>query len=217
VPPSSTIADLRRLLADRFPTSSTRDGRVVATGSAAVDEALGGGLGSGTFTEIVSSGPSCGGQLLTASLIEATRKAGQRVALLDAANAFAVDSLGHDDALTAHLVWFRGTSLRVFWQAADIVLRDANFAAVIMDLRLLPEREIKRTPATTWYRLQRAIEQSEAAVLVHTDFAVVPCANRRLILAEPLTMAAFKTDRSELQAALRPQVQLQRNQRRIAG
>jgi hypothetical protein len=45
----------------------------------------------------------------------------------------------------------------------------------------------------------------------------VPCANRRLILAEPLTIAAFKTDRRELQAGLRPQLQLQRNQRRIAG
>jgi hypothetical protein len=214
---TATLADLRRLLADRFPTSPARDGRVVATGVLAVDEALGGGLGAGTFTEVVSARPSCGGQLITTALIEATRTAGQRLALLDAANAFAMDSFDHDNALTAHLVWFRGTHLRAFWQAVDIVLRDANFAAVVMDLRSLPEFEIKRTPATTWYRLQRAIEQSEAAVLVHTDFAVVPCANRRLILAEPLTMAAFKTDRRELQAALRPQLQLQRNHRRIAG
>ncbi len=216
MPTSPTLADLRRLIADRFPTSPTRDGRFVATGIAAVDDALGGGLGTGTFTEIVSSGPSCGGQLITAALIETTRLAGQRLALLDAADTFAPDVFA-DDALNAHLVWFRGTHLKAFWQAADIVLRDANFTAIIIDLRALPERELKRTPATTWYRLQRAIEQSEAAVLVHTDYAVVPCADRRLVLAEPLTMAAFKTDRHALQATLRPQLQLQRNHRRAAG
>lgn len=214
---TATLADLRRLLADRFPTLPTRDGRVVASGIAAVDDALGGGFGTGTFTEIVPSAPSCGGQLLIAALVEATRAAGQRLALLDAADAFTLDTLGDDDALTAHLVWFRSPSLKAFWQVADIVLRDANFAAVVMDLRTLPEREVRRTPATTWYRLQRAIEQSEAAVVVHTDFATVPCAARRLVLAEPLTMAAFKTPRRELQAALRPELHLQRNHRRVAG
>lgn len=214
---NATLADLRRLLADRFPASAIRDGQVVATGIAAVDDALGGGLGTGTFTEIVSSGPSCGGQLITAALLETTRVAGQRLALLDAADAFTLDTLGDDEALTAHLVWFRTPSLKSFWQVADIVLRDANFAVVVMDLRTLCEREVRRTPATTWYRLQRAIEQSEAAVIVHTDFATVPCAARRLVLTEPLTLAAFKTPRRELLAALRPQLHLQRNHRRVAG
>ena len=95
---TATLADLRRLLADRFPTSPTRDGRVLASGIAAADDALGGGFGTGTFTEIVSSGPSCGGQLLTAALVETTRAAGQRLALLDAADAFALDALGDEDA-----------------------------------------------------------------------------------------------------------------------
>jgi len=214
VPP--TIADLRRLLADRFPTSPTRDGRVVVTGIAGFDEVLGGGLGTGTFTEIVSEGPSCGGQLLTGALIESTRKARQRIAILDASDAFAIDAF-EEETLLAHLIWFRSPTLKTFWQAADILLRDANFAVFVMDLRTLPEREVKRTPATTWYRLQRAIEQSEAAVVVHTDFAVVPCTTRRLVLSEPMTMAAFKMDRQELQNTLRPQLHLQRNHRRIAG
>lgn len=81
---TATLADLRRLLADRFPASPTRDGRVAATGIAAIDDALGGGFGTGTFTEIVSSAPSCGGQLVAAAFIETTRAAGQRLALLDA-------------------------------------------------------------------------------------------------------------------------------------
>jgi hypothetical protein len=172
-------------------------------------------LGKGTFTEFVSECVSCGAQLVTSALIESTRKTHQRIAILDAADMFSIDAL--DDSLIAHLVWFRSTSLKAFWLAADIVLRDANFAVVIMDLRTLPERDVKRMPATTWYRLQRAIEQSEAAVLVHTDFATVPCANRRLVLSAPMTMAAFKHDRSQLRNTLHPQLHLQRNHRRIAG
>jgi hypothetical protein len=214
MPQLTTIADLRRLLADRFPVAPTRDGRCVETGIPAFDEILGGGLGSGTFTEVVSAAPSCGGQLLTEALIRATRRARQRIALLDAADAFDPQS---DDGMTAHLVWFRGSHFKTFWQAADIIFRDANFAVTVMDLRGLPERELRRVPGTTWYRLQRAIEQSETAVIVHTDCALVPCASRRLVLTEPMTMAAFKRDRTELQAALRPEQQLQRNQRRIAG
>jgi len=215
MPEIPTIADLRRLLADRFPASPMRDGKVVSTGIAAFDAALGGGLGTGTFTEIVSVAPSCGGQLLTGAIIEATRENRQRTALLEASDAFSIEPFPDD--LMAHLVWFRSPTLKVFWQAADILLRDANFAVVVMDLRAVAEREIKRTPATTWYRLQRAIEQSEVAVVVHTDFAVVPCATRRLVLSRPLTIAAFKQERQELQGSLSPELHLQRNHRRIAG
>ena len=210
----TTIADLRRLLADRFPVAPTRDGRCMETGIAAFDEILGGGLGSGTFTEVVSAGPSCGGQLLTDAVIRSTRLARQRMALLDAADAFDPQS---DDEVTAHLVWFRGSDFKTFWQAADILLRDANFAVTVMDLRWLPEKELRRVSGTTWYRLQRAIEQSETAVVVHTDYALVPCASRRLVLAEPMTMAAFKSERAELQKTLRPEQHLQRNHRRVAG
>ena len=210
----TTIADLRRLLADRFPVAPTRDGRCVGTDIASFDEVLGGGLGSGTFTEVVSAAPSCGGQLLTDALIRSTRLARQRMALLDAADAFDPQS---DDGMTAHLVWFRGSNFKTFWQAADIIFRDANFAVTVMDLRGLPERELRRVLGTTWYRLQRAIEQSETAVVVHTDYALVPCASRRLMLAEPMTMAAFKMERTDLQEALRPEQHLQRTNRRIAG
>ncbi len=215
MPQLSTIADLRRHLAVRFPSPPARDGRVVETGVASFDEPLGGGLCAGTFTEIVSTRPSCGGQLLTGSLIRSTRVACRRIALLDAADSFAADQF--QDSLIAHLVWFRGAQLSVFWQAVDIVLRDANFAVVVMDLRMQPERELRRLPATTWYRLQRAIEQSEAAVVVHTDAALVPCATKRLVLSEPMTMAAFKTERRDLEVRLRPQLQLQRNHGRLAG
>lgn len=210
----TTIADLRRLLADRFPVAPPHDGRCVATGLAAFDEVLGGGLGAGTFTEVVSAGPSCGGQLLTDALIRSTRQAGRRIALLDATDSF---DPPREDELTAHLVWFRGAALKTFLQAADLLLRDANFAVTVMDLRWLPERELRRVPGTTWYRFQRVIEQSETAVVVHTDYALLPCASRRLLLAKSLTLAAFTSERHTLQESLRPEQVLQRNQGRVAG
>lgn len=168
MPSTLSIADLRQLVAARFPTSQVRAGRVVETGIAAVDDSLGGGLETGAFTEVVSDGPSCGGQLFLSALIHATRAAGMRMALLDAANGFDADFFNNE--LLAHLVWFRGegadASLKLFWQAADLVVRDNNFGVVVMDLRGVAARELRRTPVTLWYRLQRAIEQSQTAVVV---------------------------------------------------
>lgn len=212
---STTLVDLRRLLSERFPGARAPAARCVETGLPTLDEQLGGGFACGAFTELVSACPSAGGQLITGALIRATRLARRRLVLLDPGEVFSPDQW--EPGLLAHLVWVRGGQLKEFWLVADLLLRDANFAAVVMDLRRLPERELRRTPATTWYRLQRVIEQSEMAVLVHTDFALVPCATRRLVLSQPMTLAALAEERWPLASGLQVRLQLQRSQARVAG
>lgn len=209
MPSPTPLADLRRLLADRFPPPTRRSGQHIPTGIPALDVALDGGLPAGALVELVSPGPSRGGQLVLASLLAHTRAARQRIALLDAADTFAPDEFPED--WLPHLVWARGGgALGPLWQAADFLLRDAHFSVVVIDLREVPLRALQNTPATTWWRLQRTAEKSSVAALLQTPAALAPCARHRFILEEPLTLAALADEQSMLAALLVPTRHLQR-------
>jgi hypothetical protein len=207
---SPNLADLRQLLAVRFPSAAPRLDSVVPSGVAALDEALGGGLPTAAFTELVNPTAGGGGNLVLASLLATTRQARQRVALLDASDGFAPDEFS--PAVLDHLVWARGggPDLKPIWAAADLLLRDPHFAVVVIDLRGRSERELLRTPGTTWYRLQRALEQSTAAGLVFSPGATVPSASHRFCLDAPLTASALVADRTDLFAQLCPRHDRQR-------
>ena len=113
-------------------------------------------------------------------LLVTTRNARQRVALVDAADGFAPECVP-GDALR-HLVWVRPRSLAETMAAADVLVRDGNYAVVIMDLRGLAERELLTLPKAQWHRLQRAAESRPAAVLVQTTRGLVPAVPWRLLL-----------------------------------
>lgn len=181
--PPARLAALRTLLAARFPEKVRGRGRGVPTGVASIDEALGGGLPAGRLTELVSAGPSSGGQTVLVRLLCATRSARQRVALVDAADGFAPEA-APPDALR-HLVWVRSPTADAALAAADVLVRDGNYAVVVLDLRGIPIRSLRRCPAAGWYRLQRAAEGGAAAVLVQTPCRLVPAAARRLVLRLP--------------------------------
>jgi hypothetical protein len=139
---------------------------VLPTGVAAIDDVAGGGLPVGGITEVVALAPSAGGQLLISSLLAATRARRMRAALVDALDAF--DPQSHEPSLLQHLVWVRCRTLDEAMHAADILVRDANFALVMVDLRGIEWRALRRVPATTWYRLQRALERTDMAMVVFT-------------------------------------------------
>ncbi len=187
------------MLAARFPQSSGRAAGGVPTGVAALDEALGGGLPMGKLTELVVAAAGGGGQSVLAQLLQTTRASRQRVALVDAADAFVPDSLP-PDALR-HLVWVRCGSWEQTLAVADLLVRDANYAVVVLDLCDVPERLLRRTPATLWHRLHRAA-QGGGAVLVKTAYPIVPAVPWRLVLREPLRLADRLRSRAELVAEL---------------
>ncbi len=203
------LAKLRRQLAERFPTAPRVAARALPTGLAAIDETTG-GLPLGAVTELVCAAPSCGGQLFLSQLLTVTRLARQRVALIDSADSF--DPASHATDLLAHLVWIRCTSTAVALQATDLLTRDANLGLVVLDLRRATESELRRTPATFWYRLQRAAAPTDLALVVITPRAAVPSAQVRFVLTVSHAVTALDAERPTLSAALAPTLQRQRLQ-----
>ena len=207
-PESDKVIALRRLLDARFPAVTQRERRLVPTGVAGLDAALGGGLLTGTLTELVSEVPSGGSQSSLGSLLFSTRLARQRVALVDAAGTF--DLAGLDNDAVAHLVWIRCASLAETWRAADLVARDPNYAVVVIDVRGFPVRELLRTKDTVWMRLQRAAESAETAIVVQSETALVPNAARRVVFAQPLAGLTLTQPRVAVIASLAPDLQRSR-------
>jgi hypothetical protein len=201
VPDPITLSALRSLVAARFPATTRKHGSAVPTGVRSVDDALGGGLPAGRLTELVSEAPSSGGQLVLARLLITTRAARQRIALIDGADGFAPEAMPAD--ALRHLVWVRARSLSEALAAADVLVRDGNYAAVVIDLRGIAERVLRRTPATEWHRLHRAAESRSAAVLVQTVFPLVPAVPWRLALRVPQGLTRRREPQGQLAAELK--------------
>ncbi len=168
----------------------------------------------GAVTELVCTAPSCGSQLWLEQLLLSTRQAGQRAALIDAGDGFDPESFPPE--LLEHLVWVRCPSLPIALQVTDLLAHDANLSLLVLDLRHSAETELRRTPARTWYRLQRAAEPADLALVVTTSRVVVPSAQLRLQLERSHALDALQAERPELIAQLQPQVQRQRVAQRLA-
>ena len=208
------LSALRDLLAGRFPTATRTTGRVLATGIPALDQARG-GLPLGAVTELVSPRAGSGGHLVLASLLEVTRAARQRIALVDAADCFDPESLP-DNALE-HVVWVRCRTTAQAVQATDLLARDANFGAVFLDLRYATTGDLRRIPGSQWYRLQRAAEPADLALLVLTPQACVPSAEVRFLLNGRFHLADLAGERSLLAAGLDASLERQRRLLADAG
>ena len=203
MPPPPQLAALRQLLAARFPATHRPVGRVLATGLPAWDEPSGGGFPLGAVTEIVCAAPSCGGHLLLGHLLAATRTQRLRAALVDTTDTFDPASFPSD--LLAHLVWVRGNGeVASALAATDLLARDANLGLVVLDLRQAPVASLRRTASTLWYRLQRAVEGTELALIVETPHALVPSAQLRFELTQPAPLAALDEERPVLTSSLAP-------------
>jgi hypothetical protein len=201
----STVASLRELLTARFPQRARACAGHVATEIRALDLALGGGLACGRFTEIVSPAPGTGGQTIIAQVLRTTRRARQRLALIDGADGFAPSAVPPDHL--RHLIWVRGRNAADVFSAADIVLRDGNYAIVILDVRGLAERTLLRTPVTTWHRLRHAAETSAVATLVLSASPIVPAVPTRLVLRQTVPLMARRTPRNALADGLAIEVE----------
>jgi len=214
MPAPKTLAELRADLAKRFPTATRPLGRALATELPAIDDAAG-GVPLSAVTEFVCAVPSCGGHLLLAQLLTLTRAGCQRVALVDSTDSFDPGSFPPD--LLAHVLWVRCTGTTMALQAADLLARDANLALVVLDLRRAPEADLRRIPGPQWYRLQRAAEPTDLALVVETPRAAVPSAQLRLTLPASHAFAALERDRFTLTAELTPTLTRQRFQAAAAG
>jgi hypothetical protein len=211
---SSSIVDLRKLLAERFPQRTAPAAAVLQTGLAALDEATGGGLPKNAITELISPPASAGSASLIHALLQAAQRDRYFIALIDGRESF--DPCGFENPCLRHLLWVRCQKAFEVIKAADLLLRDGNFPLVIVDLVLNPPEELRKIPQTSWYRLQRLVEASATACLVVTRHSMVSSAQLKIVLENSwalkdledenaISRLRFRVRRSHLQSEVRNQ------------
>ena len=204
----SNVVQLRELLRDKFPGVRMKAGQpdekavaVWPTGLPQIDEALPRGLPKGGITELLCSGRSFGSALVLAAILKRTSEANQIAVLIDGQDSF--DPASFANETLRHLLWVRCRDAAQALKAADFVLRDTNLPFVALDLALNPPAQLRKIPATTWFRFQRIIEQTSTTVLVVTPQKLVSGADVRLVLQSRFGLESLGQSEGELLNQLR--------------
>jgi hypothetical protein len=200
--PAANIIELRQLLAERFPGLRTRADELSAakhafwpTGIPQLDEPLRGGLAKGALAEIVAAQHGSGSALLMTALIHRALGENKFTAVIDGQDSLDVTQLGEN---LSRLLWVRCRSTAEALKAADLLLRDGNLPLVLLDLVSNPATQLRKIPATTWYRFQRLIEQTSAVCVVLTPRSMVAPARVRITLHARFSIAALEREPREL-------------------
>ena len=182
------IIDLRKLLAERFQQPPT-----LAAGQINVpllEQTLEGGVRKGAITEIISANPSAGSALLIHAMLRIAQRDRFFLALIDGRDSFDVCAAG----ALQHLLWVRCQKATEAVKAADFLLRDGNFPLVILDLVLNRAEELRRIPATSWYRLQRLVEPTPTAFVVMSRHNMVASARTKIVLENQWSLSDLSQD-----------------------
>ena len=208
--PAANIIELRQLLAERFPGLRTRADELSAvkrafwpTGLPQLDQPLRGGFPKGALAEIVAEQRGSGSTLLTAALAHRALEENKFVAIIDGQDSLDVTQLGED---LSRLLWMRCRSAEEALKAADLLLRDGNLPLVLLDLVSNPPAQLRKIPATTWYRFQRLIEQTSAVCAILTPRVMVAPAQVRITLHSRFSINALEREPQELLRELKLKV-----------
>jgi hypothetical protein len=208
--PAANIIELRQLLAERFPGLRTRADELSATrrafwptGLPQVDEALRGGFPVGALAEIVAERRGSGSALLMTALIHRALGENKFAAVIDGQDSLDVTQLGED---LSHLLWVRCRSTDEALKAADLLLRDGNLPLVLLDLASNPAAQLRKIPATTWYRFQRLIERTSAICIALTPRVMVAPAQVRITLRSQFSIKALESEPEELLRELKMEI-----------
>jgi hypothetical protein len=189
----SEIVQLRQLMGERFPgvpawseTTTAKTPGVWPTSLPSLDAPLGGGLPKSRITEVVSAGSSAGSALLLRALLRQAGESRQLTGLIDGLDSF--DPSAVRQSVLSRLLWVRCHTAQEALKAADILLRDRNLGLVMLDLKMNPATQLRKISGTTWYRLQRLVQQTSTVFLALTPYPMVPSAETRLVLQNRLTL-----------------------------
>ena len=165
---------LDRTLSTTLPPLVQAPDRLVASGIAAIDDALAGGVPRGQISELVGA-PSSGRTTTMCRLLASATAAGELVAVVDALDRFDPASAAEQGVGLDRLLWIRSDGdqplLRAL-KALNLVLSAGGFGLVIFDLGGVPARTLRQLPFTTWLRVQRVIEASDTACVLLADAPV---------------------------------------------
>jgi hypothetical protein len=170
------------------------DDAVAPFGTGTLDRALSGGLPRGQVSEVV--GPSSSGRtsLAWAAVAAATLR-GESVALIDTFDRFDPPTAHACGIELSRLLWVRGQAVSKTTVAVDpawlpgvravsgpgtvmervidralkalnLVVQSGVCTLVVLDFIDVPAAALRRLPASTWFRIERAIEGSDTAVLL---------------------------------------------------
>ncbi len=198
---SGKIIDLRNLLAIRFPQAPLLVGTRLVTGLTFFDQSIGGGLPKGAITELISPRGSAGSASLVHAFIHGAYRDRYFVALIDGRDSF--DPCALNNAILHQLLWVRCTKALEAVKAADLLLRDGNFALVIVDLILNSPEELRKIPQTTWYRLQRLVESVPTACLALTRYEMVSSAQLKIVLENSWNLETEQNAISQLRIVVK--------------
>jgi hypothetical protein len=175
-------------LATRFPAALSPMPRAfreaAATGIAAVDVLLDGGLPVGAISEVV--GPECSGRTtLSLAFVARCTARGQVCAWVDACDALDPESAAASGVHLPLLLWIRCTISRAAlprpksrrtqksWshldqalRATDLLLQVGGFAALVLDLGGVDPAQGMRIPLATWFRFRQAADRTRCTLLV---------------------------------------------------
>ena len=202
---------LDRTLTSTLPERLGEDA-VAPFGTDTLDRALSGGLPRGQVSEVV--GPSSSGRtsLAWAALAAATTR-GESVALIDTFDRFDPPTAHACGIELSRLLWVRGQALSKTTGAIDpawlpgvravtgpgtflervidraikalnLVVQSGVCTMVVIDVVDVPASALRRLPASTWFRIERAIEGSDTAVLILAAQPIARSAGGRSIAME---------------------------------
>ena len=178
-------------------------------GSASPRDNAAGGLPRGQVSEVVGPASSGRTSVAWAALAAATRR-GESVALIDTFDRFDPPTAHACGLDLSRLLWVRGQAISKTSAAIDpawlpgvravtgpgtfiertidraikalnLVVQSRVCTLVVLDLIDVPAAAARRLPAATWFRIERAIEGSDTAVLILAATAVARSAGGRSI------------------------------------
>jgi hypothetical protein len=202
---------LDRTLTSTLPERLGEDA-VAPLDTDALDRGLAGGLPRGQVSEVVGPASSGRTSVAWAALAAATRR-GESVALIDTFDRFDPPTAHACGLELSRLLWVRGQAVSKTsgaidpaWlpgvravtgpgtfvervidraiKALNLVLQSGVCTLVVIDLIDVPPAALRRLPASTWFRIERAIEGSDTAVLILSAQPVSRSSGGRSIVLE---------------------------------
>jgi len=136
--------------------------RRLATGIAALDALLGGGIPRGRLTELVGPLAAAKTSLLCAAAALLSRR-GELIGWVDVGDALHPAALAANAADLTRIVWVRPRAAGDALRCTELLLDAGGFGFVVLDLGHPLPRRLRRH---TWTRLLRAAERSHTAVVI---------------------------------------------------
>lgn len=193
-----------------------------ATGIAALDHLLGGGLPIGAVCEVF--GPECSGRTSVAlSFLAQVTRQGSACAWIDVADALDPESAAACGVDLPRLLWVRcaenaaakprakgkpWSRLDQALRASDLVLQAGGFGAVVFDMGAVAPEHALRVPLASWFRFRQAAERSQSTFLLLSQ---ISCAKSCSAVQLKLHRAKTRHENHQVMSGLQVQAELVRD------